>query len=240
MNMEPMSFWQLFLNNPEWSLVIVGILTMFFIGWQALETRRAAEASKQSIGVMERQTKAAEDAAHAAKVSADALIASERAWVMGELSPRVRKVGQWWYREDNVAITEEEVLAGKYLSYRLMIVNMGRTPAQIFSYEMRSGSLQVGTEFSVDKLSTMTVHNVNFFLGSDKPQTLREFTIDDVFEKSDGTTNGTETGAIFVRIRYADVVSQGRAQDIRETSFMYYYRAVAYSLDRISAENRYT
>ena len=48
MNMEPMSFWQLFLNNPEWSLVIVGMLTMIVIGWQAVATAKAAKAAQAS------------------------------------------------------------------------------------------------------------------------------------------------------------------------------------------------
>ncbi len=67
--MQPMSFWHLFLNNPEWALVGVGILTMFVIGWQAVETRLAAQASQQAIGIMERQTKATEDAAKATQDS---------------------------------------------------------------------------------------------------------------------------------------------------------------------------
>jgi hypothetical protein len=76
--MEPLSLWQLFLNNPEWALVVVGILTILVIGWQAVETRRAAQATQssaktiqQQIAVMERQTKATEDAATAAKDTAE-------------------------------------------------------------------------------------------------------------------------------------------------------------------------
>lgn len=98
MNLQPMSFWQLFLNNPEWALVFVGILTLIFIGWQAVETRRAAQATQvsavaiqQQIVVMERQTKATEDAAAAAKDTAEStklsiemMISSERAWVLAD------------------------------------------------------------------------------------------------------------------------------------------------------------
>jgi hypothetical protein len=78
MNIEFMNFRQLFLSNPAWALVIVGILTILVIGWQAVETRRAAQATqisskaiRQQITVMERQTKATEDAATAAKDSAE-------------------------------------------------------------------------------------------------------------------------------------------------------------------------
>jgi len=79
-----MSLWQLFLNNPEWALVIVGILTLIFIGWQAVATTRAANATQQAaeaaqasteaierqIGIMERQTAATEKTAEAARDNA--------------------------------------------------------------------------------------------------------------------------------------------------------------------------
>jgi hypothetical protein len=91
--MEQTSLWQLFLNNPEWALVVVGILTILVIGWQAVETRRAAQATQisakaiqQQIAVMERQTKATEDAATSAKDTAEStkqsiemMISKERA-----------------------------------------------------------------------------------------------------------------------------------------------------------------
>jgi hypothetical protein len=137
MNMQPMSFWQLFLSNPEWALVIVGILTMFVIGWQAVETRRAAQASKQSIGVMERQTKATEDAAKAAQASADAMINSERAWVIVELVPICRQFGKWWHRPAGdrwAELSEEEVVKGEHRKYKFKFTDMGRGPAQILGF----------------------------------------------------------------------------------------------------------
>jgi hypothetical protein len=33
-------------KSPEWVLIIVGVITAFFIGWQSLETRKAAQATK--------------------------------------------------------------------------------------------------------------------------------------------------------------------------------------------------
>lgn len=87
MNMQPTSLWQLLLNNPEWALVavglltifvigwqaVVGIVTMFVIGWQAVETRRAAQASQRSVVIMERQTKATEDSAKATQDTVTAI-----------------------------------------------------------------------------------------------------------------------------------------------------------------------
>jgi hypothetical protein len=94
--------------SPEWILVIVGSFTFIVIGWQAWETRRAAEASRDAavatqasaeavrtqVGVMERQTKATEDAAIAAKEGAEAaskniemFISKERARLKIGLKP---------------------------------------------------------------------------------------------------------------------------------------------------------
>ena len=60
--------WYTAFKRPEWALVLVGIATLLVIGWQAWETRRSVGAGTVS--------------ALSAKISADALINSERAWVM--------------------------------------------------------------------------------------------------------------------------------------------------------------
>jgi hypothetical protein len=58
----------------QWVLIVVGIITAGFIGWQALETRRAAQATRDSVGYMN-------DQVNVAKRTTDILIASERAWI---------------------------------------------------------------------------------------------------------------------------------------------------------------
>ncbi len=62
-------------NAPEWALVIVGAVTLLLIYYQARETARAARATEKSA-------QAALASAAAARRSADAIINSERAWVM--------------------------------------------------------------------------------------------------------------------------------------------------------------
>jgi hypothetical protein len=44
---------------PEWWLFILGVPTLFIFGWQAFETRRAAEATRDSVDLMERQAEEA-------------------------------------------------------------------------------------------------------------------------------------------------------------------------------------
>ena len=145
--MQPMSLWQLFLNNPEWALVAVGIVTFIVIGWQAVETRRAAQASKQSIRVLERQTKATEDAAKAAQASAEAMISSERAWVIAELIPICRQLGNLWYRPSAdgwAVLSDAEILNGEYLKHKLKFTNLGRTPAHILGFQIGYSCLLEG------------------------------------------------------------------------------------------------
>jgi hypothetical protein len=56
--------------KPEWYLVILGVPTLIFIGWQAWETKVAAEAAR--------------DAARAASLNTEAFINSERPWLVVE------------------------------------------------------------------------------------------------------------------------------------------------------------
>lgn len=60
--------------RPEWWLLIVTALTALFIAWQSWETRKAAQAARDSIPLQIQ-------AATAAQRSADVLIVTERAWV---------------------------------------------------------------------------------------------------------------------------------------------------------------
>lgn len=92
------------------------ILTIVFIWYQAVETRNAAEASRDSVqaireqaAIMERQTKAAEDTAKSALLNAQAVINSERPWV-------------------SFFATHSQGV------YTFRAANMGRTPAEIISY----------------------------------------------------------------------------------------------------------
>jgi len=90
----------------------------------------------RTLRVIERQTKAAEDAAEAAKNNAQAVINSERAWVVPELHPHSYqgKDGRW-YAEDRVPFSTADVLAGKHLIYSLRVTNRGKTPAQLLKFD---------------------------------------------------------------------------------------------------------
>lgn len=119
--------------SPEWILVIVGSFTFIVIGWQAWETRRSADAASAS--------------ANAALLNAQAIINSERAWVVVELVPVCAKFGNWWHRPAGngwAAMSDEEILNGDHLKHKLKFTNMGRTPAHILGFQIGYSCLLEG------------------------------------------------------------------------------------------------
>lgn len=114
--------WYTPLKRPEWWLVILGFPTLFFVGWQAWESRKAANASRDS---------------------AEALVKSERAWVIADLIPMgYRNNGVWavkWENGGSRLATTEEVLRGVPLRHRLSFTNMGRSAARIKGYQIHCG-----------------------------------------------------------------------------------------------------
>ena len=102
-------------KSPEWILVIVGALTAIVIGWQSCETRRAASAAKR--------------AAEAATLNAQALINSERAWVMVDLERRPPGTGGVLTGRSRSGGGPERHFV--YLSVRCMCSNQGQTAARV-------------------------------------------------------------------------------------------------------------
>lgn len=105
-------------------LAIVGALGV----WAAFKILRAINRQAE---IMVRQT--------------EAMINSERAWVVPELRPHAYqgKDGSW-HSQNSVPFTTEEALAGQHLLYSLKLTNMGRTPAQILGFEVRYACLPEG------------------------------------------------------------------------------------------------
>jgi hypothetical protein len=161
----------------------------------------------------------ARNAARAAKAGTDALIASERAWIDGELVSS-RDLG----------------------IYRcsLRIRNLGKTPAQLRSYEISIGPLSEGKSFSPEKLLSQTTRNIHVFLGSNETEVLEErIDMDDLFPTDESI--GMGKGAFCVAIRYADVVTgtpENRTE--HETSFVYLYTPFLHSTERLSVYNKYS
>ena len=74
----------------------------------------------------------------------DALVNSERAWIIAELVPTARKFESiGWQRSVGstgwAVMSEEEIRNGEHLRHRLRFINMGRTAADISRYEVHCG-----------------------------------------------------------------------------------------------------
>ncbi|MGA1999244.1 MAG: hypothetical protein ABSG52_04575 [Terriglobales bacterium] len=105
-------------------LVVVGSLQV----WLLCKTLRAVKAS-----------------ADAAFLNAQAVINAERAWVVAELHPMGKKRNdKHWVDDSGTLFTTEQLLGGKHEEYSLRIKNIGRTPAQIISFEMSYSCLSEG------------------------------------------------------------------------------------------------
>jgi len=144
---------------------------------------------------------------------ADALVNSERAWIDGEL-----------VRETFPAVR-----------YRLKIVNHGKTPARMLSFEINCGCLSE-TDFSPQSLSMRQTGKFHFLLGADKsrvPEEVEPLNTHVIFGGC------PDAGAYCVKIRYADVVVKDREAQERETSFVYYCRYLLDSLERVSQYDEY-
>lgn len=116
--------------RPDWTiyfslgislaLLIATCATLRVIWQQTVQTRRAADA-----GMI---------AAVAAKANTDALIASERAWLVVELIPMAKMFANGrWYRDQGYLreLNDEEILGGLHYTYEIRASNVGRTPARI-------------------------------------------------------------------------------------------------------------
>lgn len=95
----------------QWILVFVAAITAGFICWQAWETRRSAQASAEAAG--------------AALLNAQAVIRSERPWLVVTFLPDKEKLG----------------------SFRFSCRNKGKTPAKVISM-----SAKLDIVASLDKL----------------------------------------------------------------------------------------
>ena len=198
-----------------------------------------ADFSKLNAEATSQNAIAAKASADAAKVSADALINSERARLVAEFVPKGARYGNEWHRIEPygpVALSMEEVLAGKHLSYQLKVTNIGRTPAEVFSYKINWGALLEGTPFSPESLSSSHYQSINEFFGEGDSRALHLFNVKDLFGRLLGEK---EKGAVCATIEYGDTVS---APEKREhmTFVLYYCPEATSPLQRINTQTKYS
>jgi hypothetical protein len=102
---------------PEWALVVVGIITFIIIGLQTRATANAAKTMRDSLPLQK-------SAAKAALLNAQAIINSERPWVMVQVK--------------EVPIEDVEHYHGNLFGkngFQLTIFNYGKTPAHLLDFK---------------------------------------------------------------------------------------------------------
>jgi hypothetical protein len=113
------------------ALWLEGIALLLIFIW---DRRDASQQHEQTLA----QIRATEAAANAATKSAEALINSERAWVIAELVPICVKFSDWCRPAGNgwAMLSDEEIRNGVHMRHKLKFTNMGRTPAHILRYRV--------------------------------------------------------------------------------------------------------
>jgi len=122
-------------SAANWALFVAALLTLIFLAWQAWATHRAAQATQESAAIIKGQSailmksveaaevaaNAARDSATAAKANTEALINSERAWILAGLG---------WFDGSASPVGEDE-LGCTTANIKLTCKNEGRSPAWI-------------------------------------------------------------------------------------------------------------
>ena len=116
--------------SPEWWLVILGFPTLAFIGWQALQTKHAAEQTAIAARATERSAAATENSAAATAANTQAFRDAERAWIVEEIR-----------FPDHIPRLSESGFGG-ILMVAFVAKNIGKQPAFVRMVQSRFCAIQ--------------------------------------------------------------------------------------------------
>jgi hypothetical protein len=187
----------------------------------------------RTLTILGRQTTAIEK-------QGDALISSERAWVIAELVPTCIKVGNNWYRmviDGHVALSDEEILNGAYMNHVLKLTNMGRTPALILSYELDYSCLGEGVTtlrggaIQMQRSQRLFEHVLGAGESTEAPEPVNVY---DYIWKGIEEINKLKNTAVFHgRVKYMHVFSK---TEVMQVDFCYVYRPSLSRLEKAPPE----
>lgn len=118
--------------NEALAMWVEGFALVLIFGLELLEYRRqgkdrkeAHEESVKQLNILQSQT--------------DALVNSERAWLIAELVPIYRRLTNGlWARPTETGgwdyVSNADLLSGEHLKHKLRVTNMGRTPAHVLRF----------------------------------------------------------------------------------------------------------
>ena len=189
--------WLLSANAPNWALVLVGVGGVV----AALLTLRALR--KQS-DLLQDQTAATKDNAVSAKLSAQAVLNSERAWIEIKLGP-----------PEKHPLDQEP---SDLFECSIQIENHGRTVARIESVQVGADCISGPYPKEPFNYQTKSFHSL---LGSGQQVTIDGFSADHGFPDWRSILDGTKRGVLRITVKYRDVVE---ATTLRETTAVYIFQ----------------
>ena len=168
---------------------------------------------------------------------ADALVNSERAWVIAELVPICRRFGDDWHRPIGngwAQLSENELLNQEHLKHKLKLTNMGRTPAHILSYRLIYSCLDKGVTSLSGKIAERqdSQHIFDHLLGATDSTEAQEIVHVDkyLFRKIKGIKELENTAVFHGWVKYQHVFSDS---EVVKVSFCYSYRPSTLGLVRV-------
>jgi hypothetical protein len=198
--------------------VIVAVCTLVTIKRQTDAIQRQVQQMGDTATQTDRLIEESTKQSLAAKKSADALVAAERAWIDGEFFRIPTQGTHSW-------------------SYKLKIVNQGKTPAQLVrcGVSMKTHGHTAGNH-PLLRDETLSI-NISGLLSAGGELILAQtISLPDHFKNFAEHLAGNETGVFEVTIGYMDVIA---GEKITHETVVAYY-ADKGALSKIFAQSRYT
>lgn len=226
-----------FLNSYQYlALWLEGLALVLIFVWDRIEASQQHKQTLAQMGIMRNQTSATETAANAANKSAEALINSERAWLIAELVPICVKFGNLWHRPAGtswVGLNSSEVTRGEHLRHKLKFTNMGRTPAHILRYQIGYSREVEKTDTGLGMVEDVKRPEIEFdrLLGGNDSIEVKEIDVAEYIRDSIKAIGDSEaTGILSGWVKYQHVFSDN---DVVNVPFVYFYVPSAEQLRRV-------
>jgi len=218
------------------ALWLEGLALLVIFIWDRIDASQQHKQTLEQMKIMRDQALETEKAANAASKSAEALINSERAWVVAELVPICARFGGTWHRPSGVSwvsMSPAETLEGDHLMHKFKLTNMGQTPAHILRYSI--GYLrEVDTEGAelrmIEPLSRPEIEFDRLISGNDSIEVTTVDVAEHIRSRITEIGDSNATGIVSGLVKYQHVFSDTAVVEVR---FAYFYDPSSGSLRKI-------
>jgi hypothetical protein len=162
------------------------------VGGPALFGKEQHEESVAQMAIMQSHADAARDNAIAAKLNAQAVLNSERAWVEIKIGPPLQPD----YRD------EDQNISTGLFECSIQIENHGRTIAHVESVKVGADCV---SESHPEDPWNGTTYYLRSILGSGQKETVSRFSADS-FSDAQSILDGTKRGLLRITVKYRDVL----------------------------------